>query len=222
MVTLKKLSQSTFLDVLVFIFLIAISYFKPIPFPWKVPTIAAIILAYMAMRYHDLGLLGLDWPRWKNTVIWGFIIAITIVVCISNLVNPMMERLLNTEVDVSAYGDLKGNAAFVTDYWWKAMLSAAIAEEIFYRGFTFYVLEKLFKNLQYHKVLVVLVTAFYFGVSHSFQGIVGVTGIFLAAIVFGSSFYLSKKNLYAIILGHALVDSWSLYSLYKGGISLFF
>lgn len=222
MFSVQKENPPIWMDILLFSFLIGISYFKPIPFPWKVPTIAIIILIYIYYNYKSLNLIGLDKFNLKNTLLWGIIIALIIVVGISNLFNPIMERLLNKEVDVSAYGDLEGNTEFFKNYWWKAMISAAVAEEIFYRGFTFYVLERIFKNFKYHKILIILLTAIYFGVSHSFQGITGVLGIILAAIVFGSGYYLSKKNLYALILAHALVDSWSLFSLYKGGISLFF
>lgn len=153
---------------------------------------------------------------------WGITIAVVIVVGISNLFNPIMERLLNKEVDVSAYGDLEGNTEFFKSYWWKAILSAAIAEEIFYRGFTFYFLGRVFKNFKYYKILIVLLTAIYFGFSHSFQGITGVLGIMLAATVFGSGYYMSNKNLYALIFAHALVGTWSLFSLYNGGISILF
>ena len=123
---------------------------------------------------------------------------------------------------MSAYGPLEGNLELVTDLWWKAMISAAIAEEIFYRGYTFFVLERMFGNGKMQRILIVLATAVYFGMSHSFQGIIGVLGITLTAIVLGGAYYLSRKNLYAIILAHALIDTWALFSLYKGGISLFF
>ncbi|TDQ32206.1 CPBP family intramembrane glutamic endopeptidase [Zeaxanthinibacter enoshimensis] len=209
-------------DLVFFLVLVTISYFKPVPFPWKVPLIAILIIIYMFYHYGNLDQLGIGKLQWKNTLFWGVVIALTIVVGISNIFNPIVERLLDREVDVSAYGDLEGNTEFFRNYWWKAMISAAIAEEIFYRGFTFYFLERVFKNFPYQKVLVVLITAVYFGISHSFQGIAGVLGIMLAATVFGGGYYLSRKNLYALILAHALVDSWSLFSLYKGGISLFF
>ncbi|MBD1395878.1 CPBP family intramembrane metalloprotease [Pontibacter sp. JH31] len=210
------------MDFSIFLILIAISYFKPIPFPWKVPAIAFIIIIYILYFYKDLKPIGLGQLRWKETLLWGAAIALTIVVGVSNIFNPIMERLLDHQVDVSAYGPLKGNSEFVLDYWWKAMISAAIAEEIFYRGFTFYFLERVFNNFKYHQHVIVLLTALYFGFSHSFQGITGVLGIMVAALVFGSGYYLSRKNLYALFLAHALVDSWSLFSLYKGGISLFF
>ena len=221
----KKLIQKKpplVLDVLLLISCIAISYLKPVPFPWKVPLIAAVIISYIYYFYHNTAVIGLGKFNWKSTLGWGLLIAVTIVVGISNMFNPIMEKLLNKEVDTSAYGELAGNLEFVQSYWWKAMLSAAVAEEIFYRGFAFYVLGRLLQDIKYDKVIIVLITALYFGLSHSFQGITGVLGISLAAIVFGSGYYLSKKNLYALILAHALVDSWSLFSLYKGGIRFFF
>lgn len=210
------------LDLIVLAICMAISYFKPVPFPWKVPMIASLILAHLYFFHQGPKVIGLGKINWKSTLFWGFLIAIIVVVGISNLIYPIMERLLIKPIDTSAYGPLEGNLELVTDLWWKAMISAAIAEEIFYRGYVFFVLERMFGSGKMQRILIVLATAVYFGMSHSFQGIIGVLGITLTATVLGGAYYLSKKNLYAIILAHALIDTWSLFSLYKGGISLFF
>lgn len=210
------------LDLIVLILCIGISYLKPVPFPWKVPLIAAILISYIFYYYRNFEPLGMTKVNWKKTLFWGSAIAVIVVVGISNLLHPLLEILLQAEVDTSAYGALEGDFNFVANFWWKAMLSAAIAEEIFYRGFCFYFLERLIGSGTWQKVAIVVVTSVYFGLSHAFQGPTGVIGIMAASLVLGGVFYLSKRNLWAVILGHALVDTWSLFSLYKGGISLFF
>jgi len=110
-----------------------------------VPVIALIIIGYNYFFYQNLNHLGLGKFRWKETLIWGGIIALVVIVGISNLFIPILEKLLDKKVDVTAYRDLEGNKEFFRNYWWKAMSSAAIAEEIFYRGFTFYILERILK-----------------------------------------------------------------------------
>lgn len=210
------------LDAVVLILCIGISYFGPVPFPWKVPLIATIIISYIYAYNRNLLTLGLTKVDIKKTILWGFTLAFIVVVGISNLLIPLLEQLLQQEVDTSAYGALEGDFSFVANFWWKAMISAAIAEEVFYRGFCFYFMERLLGSGTWQRVLIVVLTSIYFGISHSFQGPTGVIGIMAASLAIGSVFYLSKRNLWAVILGHGLIDTWSLFSLYKGGISLFF
>lgn len=215
-------SSPLWLDFVILVLCVGISYLKPVPFPWKVPLIAAILMGYIFYFYRSFEPLGMTQINWKKTALWGGALAVIVVVGISNLLSPLVESILREEVDTSAYGALEGNFPFVTNLWWKAMISAAIAEEIFYRGFCFYFLERLLGSGTWQKISIVLLTSVYFGLSHSFQGPVGVINIMAASMVFGGVFYLSKRNLWAVILGHALVDTWGLFSLYKGGISLFF
>jgi membrane protease YdiL (CAAX protease family) len=210
------------LDVAVLLICITISYTNPVSFPWKVPIIAGLIIGYVFIVHRNLSVIGLGRFNLRSILLWGFIIAFTVIVGISNLFIPLLEKLLDNKVDTSAYGDLEGNIDFMINYWWKAMISAAFAEEVFYRGYLFFVFERIIGSGRIQRILIVLVTAVYFGWSHSFQGITGVIGISLAAIILGGGYYLSRKNLYAVILAHALIDTWALYSLYKGGINLFF
>lgn len=215
-------SSPLWFDFIILILCIGISYLKPVPFPWKVPLIAAILMSYIFYYHRSFEPLGMATMNWKKTVFWGGALAFIVVVGISNLLIPLIENLLQEEVDTSAYGALEGNLNIVVSLWWKAMISAAIAEEIFYRGFCFYFLERLIGSGTWQKVTIVLLTSVYFGLSHAFQGPTGVIGIMVASAAIGGVYYLSKRNLWAVILGHALIDTWALFSLYKGGINLFF
>lgn len=209
-------------DILLLLACIGISYFKPVPFPWKVPLIAAMIVFYYWTAQHNLQCIGFRRIRWSALLLWGTGAAVLVVVGVSNLLSPAIEHLLNEPVDTSAYGPLEGNTPYVLDYWWKAMLSAAIAEELFYRGLCFYIGERLLGSGRWQKVVIVIGFSCYFAISHSFQGPSGVVGIGVASCIFGSTYYLSGRNIWTVILAHALVDSWSLFSLHQGGIRLFF
>jgi|GEM_PF-1133522 len=221
----QKPSQNTsniLIDVLALCTFSFLALYPWIGFPWKVPIVAVLILAFTYYRERTVWSLGLKSPSIYETFKWGVITALIIVVGISNLLNPFVQWVLNEPIDYSAYGALKGNTSFVINYWWKAMLSAAIAEEIFYRGFLFALLEKYLASFKYKEVIIVVSTAIFFAAAHNFQGISGMFGILAAALVFGGMYYKSGKNLYAMILAHALVDTWGLFSLYHGGIKLFF
>lgn len=218
----NNFSSPIWLDFIILIVCIGISYLKPVPFPWKVPLIAAILVSYIYYYYRNFEPLGISKVNWKKTILWGSGLAFIVVVGIGNLLIPLIEFLLQEEVDTSAYGALEGNFTIVASLWWKAMISAAIAEEIFYRGFCFYFLERLFGSGNLQKITIVLLTSIYFGLSHAFQGPSGVIGIMAVSTVIGGFYYLSKRNLWAVIFGHALIDTWAMFSLYKGGIDLFF
>lgn len=67
MISYKKGNPSVWADLALFLSLMAISYFKPIPFPWKVPSIALIIVLYIYYNYDNLKKIGLGYVNWKNT-----------------------------------------------------------------------------------------------------------------------------------------------------------
>lgn len=55
-----------------------------------------------------------------------------------------------------------------------------------------------------------------FGAAHWDQDLPGVLATGTAGLLFGAAFFLSRRNLPALILAHGLVDTWGLYALYRG------
>lgn len=87
--------------------------------------------------------------------------------------------------------------------WNFLSLTAAITEEIIYRGFMIYALGFLFPTLSIW--LIILFASVLFGLAHTYQGIVGV----LRTTVFGFLFsllYISLESILPLIFFHFLID----------------
>lgn len=191
--------------------------FAPIPFPYKVPVFAMVALLLVWLQSGSLAPAGLQWPRrLLPTLLWAVGTAALVIVGVGKIVSPMLEALAGLETDYSAYGVLEGNLELALSLIGKAMLSAAIAEEIVYRGFLLDQLVALFGRSRIAKAAAVVVGGIVFALPHWSQGPVGLATVALAGMIFGAAFLASRRNLWAVMIAHALVDIWGVTMLYLG------
>ena len=97
-----------------------------------------------------------------------------------------------------------------------AWLSAGVGEELIARGFLLSRFNDLFGHTRTGAYLAVVAQAALFGLAHSYQGATGVVSVFALALVFGSIYLGMRRNLWATIIAHALVDSVSLTAIFLG------
>jgi membrane protease YdiL (CAAX protease family) len=191
--------------------------FTPIPFPLKVPTVAALALLWVWIENRSLEQIGLKLPRRRrDTLLWAAASALGVILVIGEMILPFIEWAFSMEVDHSGYGPLKGNAQVAFQLWLFAMLSAAVAEEIVFRGFLLHQLSLLSPDSQIGRGIAILIGSIAFALPHYAQGVVGLTSVVLVGILFGWVFFRSGRNLWSLILAHALVDTWGIYFLYRG------
>ncbi|WP_160677201.1 CPBP family intramembrane glutamic endopeptidase [Qipengyuania oceanensis] len=189
----------------------------PIPFPFKVPIIAAIALIWIWIEDRGLAPVGLTLPRRPgSTMLWAAGGALGATLIIGELILPLIERVFSIETDHAAYGPLRGNEQAALRLWAYAMFSAAVAEEIIYRGFLLHQLSRIVRQGNAGRWAAILVGAMAFAIPHYAQGPVGLASVFLVGVLFGWIFFRSDRNLWSLFLAHALVDTWGIYSLYRG------
>jgi len=118
-----------------------------------------------------------------------------------------------TSPDLSLLGDLlEGN--LIVYLWFLLPItwgSAAIGEEMLARGFLQHRLEGLFGT-----GIGIILQAAIFAAAHFYQGLVGVLNIFLLALVFGSIYIRSGRNLIPLIIAHGVIDTIGVTLLYLG------
>lgn len=88
--------------------------------------------------------------------------------------------------------------------WWSYVsLSAAITEEIIYRGFLLYMLKMFIPNINifWHVILASII----FGLAHSYQGISGIIKTSIIGFVF-NILYLIFGSLFPVMFFHFLID----------------
>src|SRR5690606_3641350 len=120
------------------------------------------------------------------------------------------------EVDYSGYGPLRDNAPLVVVLGAQAWLSAAVGEELVFRGFLLHELASLFGANRRGRAVAVLVGAVVFGYAHANQELPGVLLTGIVGALMGAAYFASGRNLPALILAHGLIDTWGLYTLYLG------
>ena len=96
-------------------------------------------------------------------------------------------------------------------------ISAAVGEELLFRGFAFLQFRKIFGQ---RNVLIVVLSAVMFSLPHLYQGYVGLVMTFLFGLAFGF-IYLKFKNIWINIIVHGLIDTLFLTLAYYGELSFY-
>jgi len=97
-----------------------------------------------------------------------------------------------------------------------AWSSAAVGEELLFRGFLWSRLERLFGGARRAPVPTLVAQAALFGLAHIYQGWGGVLVTGAIGLVLGGVFLAGRRNLVACMVLHGLVDTVSLTAVFLG------
>lgn len=189
--------------------------FIPAPIPYRVIMLAGAALFWTFLETRTLQPIGLGRHHLWSTMLWAISIAVG-VVALAQVVEPIINRLFGVHPDLSGYGALKGNAQLVLQLLGFALVSAALGEEILFRGFLLHQLTALFGSSNRARWLSIAVSSILFGLAHSMQGLVGIITTGLVGLVFSWAWFRSGQNLWALMVAHALVDTYGIGMLYLG------
>jgi len=164
-------------------------------------------LATVAVVRHRGGSwsdLGFKRPaRWSTVPLWvlGILVAFVAGQALAPQLLSMFIKL--PEPDFSRYDAIVGNLPAAVAMALILPLTAAIPEEIIYRGFLIGRLEALFGDMSAAPVLAVAVQSLVFALIH-FQW--GIGGILLAGVmgaIWGTAYVLCGRNLWIVIMAHS-------------------
>jgi len=192
-----------------------IMLFAPVGIPYRILLLAAAAAGLIYAETGGLAALGLGRHRWRDTAGWAALLAIGSIL-IGEFLQPAIAQLLGTPIDYSAYGALAGNADAAMRLLVFALTSAAIGEEIVFRGFLVRQLTKLLGEGAWRSPLVVAISALVFGAAHAPQGAVGVITTGIVGAVYAVAYLRNGRNLWALMLAHACTDSYGIAMLYFG------
>jgi len=188
---------------------------SPLSIPYRVLVFCVIALIWTAFENRSLSPLGLRRHSLKPTVAWAICVAVGVIVC-GHALDGLLNWLLDVHPDLSGYGALKGNAEVALQLLGYALVSAAIGEEILFRGFLLHQLTEVFGSSQRARWSIILVSSVLFGLAHSIQGATGIVTTGFVGLVFSWAWFRSNRNLWALMTAHALVDSFGIGMLYLG------
>jgi uncharacterized protein len=181
-------------------------------FPFKFLVIIAVVLLFTWLQ--DKSLRGLNFKRLtakSALVILGCWAVLELAMDFA--VQPAVNHIFNEPADYSAFDFLKGDTGQYLSFLWKMWMSAAVGEELLFRGFAFLQLRKVLGGGK--DWLIVGLSAALFALPHLYQGPAGLAVTFLFGLAFGVM-YLRFKNIWINILVHGLIDTLFLTLAYFG------
>jgi len=161
-----------------------------------------------------------DWSRFgiikklnRKTVLKSSLITLSLFIGFDIIIDPILQLFLG-EYDLSAFDDIKGNLGGYITLMIVMWVFAAFGEELLFRGYYMKGLATLFGNNNKSWILAALITSLYFGISHAYQGIIGIVSVFLWSLCISLIFNRNRNNLWLLILIHGFYDTIGITLLY--------
>jgi membrane protease YdiL (CAAX protease family) len=155
----------------------------------------------------------------RKTVLKSLLITLAFFIGFSAVIDPILQHYLGN-FDLSSVEDIRGNLAgyiFIMIIMW---VFAAFGEEFLFRGYYMKALAELLGNSNKSWLLSAIITSVYFGISHTYQGLVGVVSVFLWSLFLSLIFNKNRNNLLLLILIHGFSDTIGLTLIYLNKDSL--
>jgi uncharacterized protein len=175
------------------------------------PLSAILVLMWRQLSGTPWHEIGYAQPRsWLRSLIVGIIFGSVFKLLMKIIVMP----LLGADPINQAYHYLVGNQAALPGILFSLIIGAGFGEETLFRGYLFERLGKLFGPGVGAKILIVLITAVFFGVMHyPDQGLAGVQQATIVGLAFGTIFAITGR-LWMLMVAHSAFDLTALAIIY--------
>lgn len=172
---------------------------------------AVAALAWARWSGTPLDQLGLRRPRsWLLTIAGG----VALGVALKFLTKAIELPLLGASPHNAAYAGLIGDTPLLIQLAITTVIVGGIGEEIFWRGFLFERLGKVFGAGAAARIAIVTITSLFFALAHySEQGVAGVEQAVVTGLAFGTVFAWTRV-LWPVMVAHATYDLVALVIIY--------
>jgi membrane protease YdiL (CAAX protease family) len=131
------------------------------------------------------------------------------------MIVPIAEKLTGVTVDLSQVEAIQGDPATLGIWLAQALALAAFGEELVFRGYLMNRVADLFGKKRLGLVVGLLISSVGFGWAHRYQGDAGMVATGLIGVLL-ALLYLRTRNLWSVIICHAVVDLTALIVIYYG------
>ncbi len=182
--------------------------------------LGAITALWLTVRKGgSLAALGLTRPRrWWTVPIWVlgiFFVFAFAQALVPQLIVPFFDL---PAPDMSRYDFIRGDAMAAISMALLLPLTAAVPEELVYRGFLIRQFERLYGNVRAGPILAVLSQALIFGFVHFQWGLGGIVMTSIMGLVWGVAYLLCGRNLWIVIMAHSLAHIALILQLYSAPV----
>ncbi|WP_040281680.1 CPBP family intramembrane glutamic endopeptidase [Psychroserpens damuponensis] len=141
-----------------------------------------------------------------KTLIKSLILASILFIVFTFLIDPLLIKWLG-DFNLSSINDIRGNILAYLVLLVVVWVFAAFGEELVFRGYYMKGLAELLGNSNKAWLISALITSLYFGISHVYQGLIGVVSVCLWSFAIALLFNKNRNNLLLLVLIHGIYDT---------------
>ncbi len=219
--------RSSGMDLAIVIGCFALAYLLGWSAHLSAPGTLAVISAFtaaswrLAARGSSWQAIGVQLPEsWVRTIIWVIVLYAASALLQLCVVRPLSNAYHWPTLDLSRFSGLRGNAIALAGWLALAWITAAIGEELLFRGYLMTQLLAALGGGRWAIGAAVVIQAALFGVAHAYLGLRGVVTAGCVGLIYGIVYLCNGRNLAPLILAHGLTDSLSLVAIYLGAVQL--
>lgn len=185
---------------------------------WTGIIVATLLMRRRGVTWRDLGLkLPKGWKKWAQTI--GLAIAaIVSVAAFMGFVLPLIVEFFGLVMPPEASDRFEfflGKPLYFFSYLVGVVwFGAALGEELLMRGFVLNRFADFFGQGALGWSLALIIHAIIFGSLHAYQGMPGMIGTGVVALIFGGIYLIGKRNLLPVIIGHGVINTIGLTAYY--------
>lgn len=176
----------------------------------------------LRLRGETWGHLGLSLDFGGKRAILRLVIqsvAVLIFALVAFIAGSMLAMNLATapaSADMSGYEYLQGNLPMLLLALAGVYVVSSFGEEVVYRGFLMNRIAEMGKSTKLAWGIAVVISAIVFGLAHFGWGIVGIVQTTFMGLALALSFLMVKRNLWVLVLAHAIIDTFLLVQMFLG------
>ncbi|MCE7993463.1 MAG: CPBP family intramembrane metalloprotease [Roseivirga sp.] len=174
---------------------------------------AGLVLWWRKLTKSTFKSLGLYKPESLiRTIMLGVFLGLLIKFVFVSLVMPALGSVPAAN---SPFSFLKGNLTNALLFSIYVIVVGGFSEELIFRGFLYRQAEGWFGSSKTSLVLMVIIGSLIFGLPHIYQGGFGVVQSILVGMIYGTMYLVNKRNLWMVMIAHAVFDLFSIYIIYN-------
>jgi len=129
-------------------------------------------------------------------------------------VNPFLERITASPLDLGPFEDIRGNPAALGFYLLLGWVVGGFLEEMTFRGFLITRIRSILGNHATGTAVGLIVASAAFGRAHQYQDWSGVLSTGLIGLILGAIFIRNRYNLWLPMFTHGFVNTTAMLLIY--------
>ena len=179
---------------------------------------ATLFMKKRGIKWRQFGMrLPKSRKEWITDIALAFLSVILVIVFMALILDPFV-NYLGLESPPESHDRfaffLGKPLLFISYLIGVVWFGAALGEELLMRGYVLNRLVNFFGDSKLSKFAALSVQAFIFGLLHAYQGLPGIIGTGMVALIFGTIYFSANQRLFPVIIGHGIINTISLTAYY--------